>query len=354
MAIHRQKRILIIRQDRIGDVVLSTALPRAIKQQWPDAHVVVLLRPYTRDVYRHNPHVDEILVDDYQPTDPRQNSRSFWPLVRQLRQRRFSHALMLLPQARYNYATFLAGIRVRVGVGVVLFHLITGARWVMRHKYRERRHEADYCLDLARKIGARSTNLQPEIHLSLAEQARVTRLRQLWGGEKHRLVGVQVTSGGSAPNWPPARYRELVQLLPALPLPGEEGLQILVTDNVVPAEMADLPGIIYPNRDQDLRTAILNFAALDVLISASTGPMHICAALQVPTVSLFCPETSCAPARWGPLGNRSAVILPDPDYCQQLCPGDTHICSFTGKGGLEPARVAAAVLEVLRASPIAP
>jgi len=354
MVFHRQKRILIIRQDRIGDVVLSTALPRAIKQQWPDAHVAVLLRSYTRDVYRHNPHVDEILVDEYESTDPRQKRRSFWSLVRQLRQRRFTHALMLLPQARYNYATFLAGIRIRVGVGVILFHLITGTRWVMRYKYRERRHEADYCLDLARKIGVHSTNPAPEIHLSPTEQTQVSRLRQLWGGDKHRLVGIQVTSGGSAPNWPPACYRELVQLLPKLPLPGEGGLQILVTDNEVPTVMADLPGIIYPNRGQDLRTAILNFAALDVLISASTGPMHICAALQIPTVSLFCPETSCAPARWGPLGNQSAVLLPDPDYCQQLCPGDTHICNFTGKGGMKAAQVAAAAMEVLRASPIAP
>jgi len=350
MFFRRQKNILIIRQDRIGDVVLSTALPREIKLRWPAARVTVLLRPYTHALYQHNPHVDEILLDEPHPEDDRRKRRTFRELVRRLRRRRFSHALMLLPQARYNYATFLAGIPVRVGVGVILYHLITGARWVMRHKYRDRRHEADYCLDLIRKIGVAEPDPTPEIHLTTSEQTAVNRMRKQWRAEQKRLVGVQVTSGGSAPNWPPARYRDLIEILQDSRLDDGTSLQLLVTDNELPAEVAGLPQVLYPNAGQDLRQALVNFAALDVLVSASTGPMHICAALKVPTVSLFCPEPSCAPERWRPLGNRATVLLPESDYCNHRCPGNTHACTFAGEGGLDPQRVATATLASLTGS----
>lgn len=61
----KQKRILISRPDRIGDVILSTPIPRAIKKQFPGSFVALLLKEYTRDIYLNNPYVDEIItVDD--------------------------------------------------------------------------------------------------------------------------------------------------------------------------------------------------------------------------------------------------------------------------------------------------
>jgi ADP-heptose:LPS heptosyltransferase len=65
---------------------------------------------------------------------------------------------------------------------------------------------------------------------------------------------------------------------------------------------------------------------LTVLVSSSTGPMHIAAALGVPTVSLFCPLPACSPALWGPQGNASRCLLPPEGYCQGRCPGDPKRC----------------------------
>ena len=57
-------RILIARIDRIGDVVLSTPIPREIKKDYPDSFVSVLVRNYTKDIYLNNPNVDEIILFD--------------------------------------------------------------------------------------------------------------------------------------------------------------------------------------------------------------------------------------------------------------------------------------------------
>lgn len=60
----KQKRILIVRQDRIGDAVLSTPIPREIKKKWPDSFIAVLVRDYTKDIFLNNPYVDKKIIFD--------------------------------------------------------------------------------------------------------------------------------------------------------------------------------------------------------------------------------------------------------------------------------------------------
>ena len=48
-------RILVVRPDRIGDVVLSLPVLNALRHRWPKAYLAMLARPYTRDVLERNP-----------------------------------------------------------------------------------------------------------------------------------------------------------------------------------------------------------------------------------------------------------------------------------------------------------
>ena len=104
----KQLRILIARIDRIGDVVLSTPIPREIKKAHPDSFVSVLVRKYTKDIFLNNPYVDEIILFD---GDNDNNPKSFWKLVGEIRKFRFTHAFMLLPNERLNWILFFSGIR---------------------------------------------------------------------------------------------------------------------------------------------------------------------------------------------------------------------------------------------------
>jgi ADP-heptose:LPS heptosyltransferase len=330
-----QRRILIIRQDRIGDAVLATALPREIKNRWPNSHVGVLVRGYTKPLFENNPFVDVILTDDHTPET---RKATFWPMVRELRRHRFTHALMLLPEARINYMTFCAGIPFRVGHGIILFHALTLARPVMTRKFRKGRHEAEYSLDLARSIGVKTENATPEIHLTAAERNQSKSLASHWG-DKRRVIGLHATSGQSAPNWEPEAWAELANILRR-----DDSLQIVVTDNVIPEALKNLEGLKYPNVGSDLREAMVNLGALDLLVSASTGPMHMAAALKVRTLSLFCPLASCEPALWGPLGNEAAYVLPEEEYCRDRCPGNPHDCRFHGSRLASPKELARLIL----------
>ncbi len=316
-------RILIVRTDRIGDVVLSTPLPKAIKQKYPESYVAVLLRKYTKDIYLNNPFVDEIIIAD-------ENHTSFLKLLKKIRTSNFSHSLTLLPTESMNWILFLAGIKKRIGVGYKFYQFITNTKSVFRNKYKPLKHESHYCLDELQKIGIQWTEDDEEIYLSEEEKNESQLFRNSICNSGEKIIGINVTSGNSAPNLKVSEYVKIILELQKL-----TGIKVAVTDFNPPKEILNIEGIFYPNLNKPLRKSIINFNALDLLVSSSTGPMHIAAALKVKTLSLFCPLTACSPDLWGPKGNESHILLPEENYCKTQCPGDPKNCDYSGEGGID-------------------
>lgn len=323
----KQLRLLISRIDRIGDVVLSTTLPREVKKKYPDSFIAVLVREQTKDIYVNNPNVDEIIILNEQIT-----WKGFWENVKKIRKFKFTHAFMLLPQERLNWILFCSLIPLRIGVGHKLYQFMTFSKYVDRKKYREERHEADYSLDMVRKLGIAPESNHPEIFLSEVEKDEVTDFRNRY--KERILIGVNSTYGYSAPNIKPSEYRKLI-----LKLIENKNIKIILTDFDVPQELKNIEEVEYSGENISVRSLIKVIAGLDLLISCSTGPMHIAAALKIPTLSLFCPLPACSPKLWGPLGNDSKVILPDYDYCGRICPGNPKICNFEGEGGIDAEKI---------------
>ena len=122
--------------------------PRELKKAYPDCFIGVLLREYTRDIYVNNPNVDQIIIDS-----EKKDLNSKIQLIKEIRLHNFTHAFMLLPTERMNWILFFSGIKYRIGVGHKFYQFITNTKSVYRRKYIPLRHEADYCMDMARKIG---------------------------------------------------------------------------------------------------------------------------------------------------------------------------------------------------------
>jgi heptosyltransferase-2 len=340
-------RILVIRTDRIGDVVLATPLIRALRQTFPSAFIAALVQPYARDILLHNPHLNEILLDD--ANGEHNGSRGFWRQVKTLHDYHFDTALLLHPTARLAWMLLFAGIRTRIGVGSKIYEILTLMKTVSRQKYIPLRHEADYCLDLGRKIGVHRNDLSTEVFLTDFERREAKKALQVAGatyGREEVLVGIHPGSGRSAPNWRIERYVELAELLLQ-----RRGTKIVLTGNrdeinfvphfagIASDRLVNLVGKL------TLRQLMAVLSHCAVLVSASTGPMHLAAALKVPTVSLFCPVAACSPLLWGPQGNRAEIVLPIENYCGYKCTGDPHVCGF--EGGIEVENVVERVLHLL-------
>ena len=183
------------------------------------------------------------------------------------------------------------------------------------------------------KLELRSNNLDTEIHLSNEEELFVDSLKEKFKEGKKFLIGVHTTSGNSSPNWKPSKYRELI-----LKLKSISDVQILVTDIQIPQEVKNIDGVLYPPK-KTLRELIHIISTLDLLISSSTGPAHVAAALKIPTITMFCPLPACSPDLWGPKGNKATNILPDKNYCGKVCSGNPKQCYFEGEGGISVDRV---------------
>lgn len=321
----KQLRFLIARIDRIGDVVLSTPLPREIKRVYPDSFVAVLVREYTKDIYLNNPFVDELIIYEYKD----KSFKSFIKQIQYIRSFNFTHSFMLLPDERLNYILFFAGISYRVGVGHKIFQMLTFTKFVDRKKYNPLRHETDYALDMIRKIGIQPKSSEPEIHLTESEKEQAEKFKRKFLNDNKKFIGINTTSGNSAPNLSVDEYRKLIEKLSE-----RNDLKVIITDKQPPDEILKMKEVEFPFVDNTLRQAIIKFSALDLLVSNSTGPMHICAALKVPTLSFFCPLTACSPKLWGPLGNKAKVVLPKENYCKTQCPGDPKLCRYEGDSGI--------------------
>lgn len=326
-----QLRILVSRIDRIGDVVLSTPIPREIKRANPDSYVAVLVKKYTKDIYLNNPHVDKIILYD---KETEENPKSFSRLVNEIRKFKFTHAFMLLPNERLNWILFCSLIPNRIGVGHKLYQFLSFSKYVDRKKYIPLRHEADYCLDMLRKISIEPKSFEPEIFLTTDEIIQRDKKKKQFAPNREKLICINTTSGKSSPNLSIEEYKKLI-----IRLAEEKNIRVAVTDNNPPDGVKNIKNVLYPNVELSLRESIINFSTSDLLVSASTGPMHICAALKVPTISVFCPLPACSPKLWGPLGNKSEIILPEENYCSNVCPGDPHICDFSGEGGINSEQV---------------
>ena len=325
--VKKAHRILVIRTDRIGDVVLATPLIRALRHTFPTAYIAAMARPYARDLLLHNPHLDEILVDD--PTSDHRDWKGFWNQVALLRHHRFDTALLLLPTQRLAWMLFFAGIQTRIGVGTILYEVLTFMKTVSRKKYIPLRHEADYCMDLGRVLGVTSDDLSTELFLTESEKEDAQRQIHAANRGNEILIGIHPGNGQSAPNWRVDRYVELTAAMIE-----HRNVRIVVTGSR--QENAYVPYFdkLHSNRitnligQLSLRQLMGVIGQLHVLVSSSTGPMHIAAALKVPTVSMFCPLTACSPVLWGPKSNRAEILLAPESYCTHRCPGDPHICDF--------------------------
>jgi len=339
------KRILVARPDRIGDVVLSTPVFHTLKDSFPGSFIAALVSPYTGPLLKGNPYIDAVITDG----PARKNLRM---KVRELRKYKFDTALLLMPTKRLAYMTFLAGIPYRVGVGRILYEVITLMHGVSRRKYNPLRHESEYMLDLARRIGAQKIWTQPEIFLTTEEKDFAHEFLMRKGFDLGRaIIAIHPGSGHSSPSWKPETYSALASML------VRNGTQVFVTgadhEKYIEEFFSKITGkdIRTSFGELSLREMTSVISQMSLLISSSTGPMHIAAAVGTPTVSTFCPLTACSPKLWGPIGASSAhkVILPPENFCKTQCPGDPHVCTFgDGTSGIAVREVFDAAVQTIR------
>lgn len=313
------RKFLIVRTDRIGDVILTLPMARVLKQWRPAAHVSMLIREYTRDIVSSDGNVDGVVTVD--------GARGWFPrALREIRSSHFDVVFHTHPRFTLAMLTFLAGIPVRVGTGYRWYSMLFNRR-VYEHRKDARKHELEYNLDLLRAVGCEPPpGVRPEMSVGPRHTATARRVLEGLGiSPSEKLVILHPGSGGSARDW---HWRNFSALADRLESAG--GVAVLVTGGRGEEKLVDAVRLACRGRVHTLVDAIdiLEYAALtreaSLFVANSTGPLHVAAAMGTPVIGFYPVIRPLSAARWGPYTGRKTIFSPTgtPADCRKcLSPG---------------------------------
>jgi ADP-heptose:LPS heptosyltransferase len=307
------RRILAVRLDNLGDVLVTTPAIHALKTGLPTAEITLLASPVGAQVGRLNPDLTGVIVHEAPWVDPWQrlphDSGRERRTMEAIRSQAFDAAVIFtsfrqssLPAA---YLCYLADIPLRLASSIDG----PGSLLTTRHHHAGRlMHEVERGLDLVGAVGFEPAELDlvlqvPDAAAQCVDRWISTTVNRRPLGPIGPLVVVHPGCSMPARTSPPEQFAEIVthlidEMNATVVLTGsaEERALVEMVMSMVPAELhqAVLPTAGVWSFDQ--LCALIQSA--DLAVTNNTGPMHIAAAVKTPVIVLF--ALTNPPEQWGP------------------------------------------------------
>lgn len=300
-----REKILIFRPDHIGDLLLTTPALYALRKAKPRAHIGVLTSSWSSPILMGNPDIDDILICDLPWLDRGENPSwlPLLPTIHQIRSQQYDHILNFRIAAKAAAFSRLLGAKERWGFDVLK------SRWAWTHTapYDPNRHVVDNYMALARTY---TRSEDTPVHFRIfPETADLFAVDEFMHNSPPAVV-LGVTSGRPDKSWLPDRWATVADHI------AKDGFRILL--NGGPTEETDVQMVQslmhHPAENLVGRFSLLQFAGLlkrcAAIITLDSFPMHLAAALGIPTIALFGANSSTL---WGPYpGNYPRIIVEPP------------------------------------------
>jgi heptosyltransferase III len=302
------KRILLSRTDAIGDLILTLPVARSIKEAYPDHHLTMLVSEYTEQLLEGEEYIDGVVTI---PGRELGNYVEVKELSDLLKAGGFDSVIFFYPRFSLALAARMAHISRRIGTSYRSYSLLLNER-VNLHRKHSGKHELDLNYDLVLSAFPGLPRFEP--HLAVLEQ-EISSSQVLL--TKHGVdfgepyVIVHPFSRGSAPNWRLENYVSLAQRLAAL------DVTVLITGSQQDRQklgslFTDSPrGIVNVAGETDLRQLKGLIKAAAMVVTSSTGPIHIATAVETFAVGIYPPVAALSPVRWGPRGGANKLFVPE-------------------------------------------
>jgi ADP-heptose:LPS heptosyltransferase len=297
-------KIIISRTDSLGDVMLTLPLAGLLKQLIPGCKVLFLGSAYTQSVISCCTDVDKAVDFDTLRSCSEQEQ------VEAVKNLRADCIIHVFPNKYVARLAKAARIPLRIGTTNRIFHWTTCNRLVKLSRKNSPLHEAQLNFALARPLGAKEYYDLPEVAsmLHFSAKALPMPLQGHIDGQRFNLV-LHPKSKGSAREWGLGNFAQLIDLLPS------EQFKIFVTGTQAEGDaMRNTLLTPYSSRITDftgklsLDELIAFLANADGIVAASTGPLHIAAALGINAIGVYPPIRPMHPGRWAPIGKHTKVF----------------------------------------------
>ena len=306
-----RRTFIISRTDAIGDVVLTLPVAGVLRSLYPSAHILFLGRAYTRDIIDACVHIDGFLDwDQLKEASP----------ARQLAATGADTIIHVFPNKLIARAAWQARIPQRIGTTNRLYHWLYCNIRVPLSRKNSPWHEAQLNLRLLEPLGARESYTLEEISgfYGLTRLANLPpAVAALLSPDRFNLI-LHPKSRGSAREWGLDNFRQLIALLP------RERFNIFLTGTAAEGKLLEplrqeFPFLTDLTGRLSLGELMSFIARADGLVAASTGPLHLAAALGINALGIYPPIRPMHPGRWAPVGKKAAVFVEkkDCDTCRQ-------------------------------------
>ncbi len=286
-------KILIIKLTSLGDVILSTAALRAIREKFnrDNFKISFLISDESKGILLRSPYIDELLVCDLKNKD--KGIRGLWNIGRVLRKKNFDIVIDLQNNRASHLLSYFSGCINRYGYdNKKLSFLLNNSIKIDKAALDPVTHQ----FRILKMLGIDLLDNRLELWPSSEDQKVVDELlNSQWLSQTQKLVGLNISASKrwSTKIWPIEYMVCLIQELEA------KDIRVVITgtqDDLALAE--ELTNVLKNTKIINAcgKTSINELAALikkcDVFISADSSPLHIASAVGVPFIALFGPTDS--------------------------------------------------------------
>lgn len=288
------KKIVLVRYDRIGDVILTLPMAEVLKQT-DDCEIFFLGSDYTRVLADASPFVDGFISWD------KLRDLSPFAISKELKKYNFDEVFIVSPGFKIALALFLAGIKKRTGTGYRWYSFLFNKK-IFEHRKTAQKNELEYNLSML--------GWQGGYHFPSNFFAGIPKFTRLLPDKGKVVTIIHPGSGGSAADLPLTTFRELTSKL------CKDGrFEVYLTGS---KEETGKCEIVKGDSEARILAGELSLTELiafiketDLFISNSTGPLHIAAAAGSFTVGFYPRAVQCSVERWGPYTDRKLIFQPE-------------------------------------------
>jgi ADP-heptose:LPS heptosyltransferase len=323
---NKVKKLLLVRPDALGDMVLMIPFLKALRKKYPQAHITVLASKYNSKVINHLDYIDEIIYKTYI-----HSLKDFFKSVAFFKSQSYDVALHFGIRDYIVWPCFFA-VPINIGDKALLSLWIVFRKYGVFYRTHDRpKHVCEYYFIIAKALGLTLDDVED---LSMAPppgsvDTATEILKSLGVTFSRPLVGIHVGVGFGNRPIKPEKYASYINALREkkevdVCLSGYSDAEFQACSLI--QSLVKEPVVVMPKGPLEIFMG--GISLYDVFVSVDTGPFHIGAALGIPQLAIF-PSKKVKPLSWGPFRNRHFVVREnggcDYDCPHQGCPYD--ICS---------------------------
>lgn len=328
-----QKKFLFIRVSSLGDVLHALPALATLRANHPSAFIAWLVEEPYRHLLYNNPHLDEIIVIRTRYWRKNLTLKTLGEIrktITLLRGHQFDVVLELQGLIKTGLIAWLSGAAERLGLNR------KNCREPLNALFTNRKASfvdkgvniVDINLNLIRLAGGTQPVPQPHL-LEVPEEIREkvgVFFQENPDLSSRPIVVINPGAGFPTKLWKLDRYAQLADRIAR-----EQGLHILLAWGPGEKEMAETIADLMTEKSwiapkTSIQESIALFEHTALMIGSDSGPLHLCAAMGIPTVSIFGPTD---PARNGPYGSNHQVVYKEQpcSFCwKKTCAIETHDC----------------------------